>query len=84
MFGMGTGGPSLQSTPTYFLVNKKVSKENFMLAWFRMARVEIRFLATRLFSALSVLRKVEAMLFAPSKLNKVPVVCLASACIFFS
>ena len=29
VFGMGTGGPSLQSTPTYFLVNKKVSKENF-------------------------------------------------------
>ena len=29
VFGMGTGGPSSQSTPTYFLVNKKVSKENF-------------------------------------------------------
>ena len=32
---MGTGGPSPQSTPTYFLVNKKVSKENFNPAWCR-------------------------------------------------
>ena len=29
VFGMGTGGPSPQSTPTYFLFQKKVSKENF-------------------------------------------------------
>ena len=29
VFGMGTGGPSPQSTPTYFLLKKKVSKENF-------------------------------------------------------
>ena len=28
VFGMGTGGPSPQSTPTYFLLKKKVSKEN--------------------------------------------------------
>ena len=28
VFGMGTGGPSPQSTPTYFLSKKKVSKEN--------------------------------------------------------
>ena len=29
VFGMGTGGPSPRSTPTYFLLKKKVSKENF-------------------------------------------------------
>ena len=29
VFGMGTGGPSPQSAPTYFLLKKKVSKENF-------------------------------------------------------
>ena len=29
MFGMGTGVPSSPLTRTYFLVNKKVSKENF-------------------------------------------------------
>ena len=28
MFGMGTGGPSPLSTPTYFLLKKKVSKEH--------------------------------------------------------
>ena len=31
---MGTGGPSLQSTLTYFLLKKKVSKENFNLTVF--------------------------------------------------
>ena len=29
VFGMGTGGPSLQSTPTYFSLKRKVSKRNF-------------------------------------------------------
>ena len=29
VFGMGTGGPSLQSTPTYFFLKEKVSKKNF-------------------------------------------------------
>ena len=29
VFGMGTGGPSSQSTPTYFFLKEKVSKKNF-------------------------------------------------------
>ena len=29
VFGMGTGGPSPQSTPTYFSLERKVSKRNF-------------------------------------------------------
>ena len=29
VFGMGTGGPSPQSTPTYFSLKRKVSKRNF-------------------------------------------------------
>ena len=31
VFGMGTGGPSLQSTPTYFFLKEKVSKKNSTL-----------------------------------------------------
>ena len=31
VFGMGTGGPSPQSTPTYFFLKEKVSKKNFVL-----------------------------------------------------
>ena len=29
VFGMGTGGPSPQSTPTHFSLKRKVSKRNF-------------------------------------------------------
>ena len=29
MFGMGTGGPSSQATPTHFSLKRKVSKRNF-------------------------------------------------------
>ena len=37
VFGMGTGGPSPQSTPTYFFLKEKVSKKNFALApWLRL------------------------------------------------
>ena len=31
VFGMGTGGPSLQSTPTYFFLKEKASKKNSTL-----------------------------------------------------
>ena len=34
VFGMGTGGPSSQSTPTYFFLKEKVSKKNFKLRSF--------------------------------------------------
>ena len=32
---MGTGGPSLQSTPTYFFLKEKVSKKNFTPFFFQ-------------------------------------------------
>ena len=35
VFGMGTGGPSLQSTPTYFFLKEKVSKKNFTPFFFQ-------------------------------------------------
>ena len=38
---MGTGGPSLQSTPTYFFLKEKVSKKNFTPFFFQ--EEELRF-----------------------------------------
>ena len=35
VFGMGTGGPSLQSTPTHFFLKEKVSKKNFTPFFFQ-------------------------------------------------
>ena len=35
VFGMGTGGPSLQSTPTYFFLKEKASKKNFTPFFFQ-------------------------------------------------
>ena len=66
VFGMGTGGPSSQSTPTYFLVNKKVSKENFN------GRSPATFFFTKGCGFFST----------PSKPNKVTAARFASACIF--
>ena len=36
VFGMGTGGPSPQSTPTYFSLKRKVSKRNFHRTFFSL------------------------------------------------
>ena len=36
VFGMGTGGPSPQSAPTYFSLKRKVSKRNFHISVFTL------------------------------------------------
>ena len=53
VFGMGTGGPSPQSTPTYFFLKEKVSKKNFNGGWGRnqviLFRIEFGLVTTCVF-----------------------------------
>ena len=80
VFGMGTGGPSLQSTPTYFLVNKKVSKENFKPRALVRYNHACQVSAVRSFAAFLVSRNRFEDVSTPSKPNKVTSACFASAC----
>ena len=80
VFGMGTGGPSLQSTPTYFFLKEKVSKKNFKPRALVRLNQACQVSAVYSFATFLVSRNRFEDVSTPSKPNKVTAACLASAC----